>query len=187
MKNNKRSLLLVIAFIASLALAGYLSVGFSGMLFTVAFIGGLVVWLLTTYKTPIDPSTIIVPYILTIIVFIMHVYEEYVFHIEVTLAKMSGMQVSQNQFLIIAAFVAPIMWLLGLVLIFKRIQFGYFLFSTFLFGMMIAELSHFITPFTEPGPFYSPGMYTAILPVIGGWYMFWLVKQEIKKQKKLIH
>jgi len=37
--------------------------------------------------------------------------------------------------------------------------------------MMFAELSHFFSPFMESGTFhYSPGMYTAILPVIGGWY-----------------
>ena len=47
----------------------------------------------------------------------------------------------------------------------KRWHFGYFFASTFLFGMMFAELSHFVSPFIERGSFhYSPGMYTAIIP-----------------------
>src|SRR5262249_10396407 len=61
---------------------------------------------------------------------------------------------------------AYIVWLLRAVLMLKRWPFGYFFASTFLFGMMFAELAHFVSPFIEDGTFhYTPGMYTAILPV----------------------
>jgi hypothetical protein len=144
--------------------SGYLIVGFSGILFSVAFAGGFILWFLTTCKTPINPQQIILPYLVTIIFFIIHVYEEYVSHIEITLEKISGFRVSQNQFLIIAAFAAPIVWLSGAVMVLKRWSFGYFLVSTFLFGMMLGEVSHFVFPFMEDGTFhYSAGMYKIIL------------------------
>jgi len=62
--------------------------------------------------------------------------------------------------------------------------FGYFFVSTFLFGMMFAELSHFFGPFMEGGTFhYTPGMYTAILPIIGGWYVFRIILREMSKER----
>ena len=76
------------------------------------------------------------------------------------------------------------MWLVGAVLLLKRAAFGYFLMSTFLFGMMFAELSHFFSPFMEGGPsYYSPGMYTAIAPIMGGWYAFHVILREIKHER----
>ena len=61
MSNEGRSVTGAAAFILGLALVGYLAVGFAGVLCSVAFIGGFVLWLLTTFRTPIDPQTIIVP------------------------------------------------------------------------------------------------------------------------------
>jgi len=48
------------------------------VIFSVASIGGFVLWIFTTYRTPIDTQKVIVPYLLTIIFFIIHVYDEYV-------------------------------------------------------------------------------------------------------------
>lgn len=184
MDGKQQSLIGAVAFIVALALVGYLTVGFAGALFSVAFIGGLILWLCTTYRTPIEPQQIIVPYLITVILFIIHVYEEFAAHVERHLTQLSGLPVTQEQFLIIAAFSAPIVWLLGAVMLLKRWAFGYFFVSTFLFGMMFAELSHFISPFMATGNFhYSPGMYTAILPVLGGWYMFGIILREMKKER----
>src|SRR5262245_29915321 len=113
MSIETKSVIGAVALILGLALVGYLTVGFAGALFSVAFIGGLILWLLTTYRTPIDPQTIIVPYLVTVILFIVHVYEEFVAHVEHLLTKLSGLPVTQTNFLVIAAFSAPIVWLLG--------------------------------------------------------------------------
>src|SRR5215510_12862454 len=113
LSGQQRSLIGAVAFILGLALVGYIGVGFAGALFSVAFVGGLVLWLLTTYRTPIDPQTIIIPYLVTVILFIVHVYEEFVAHVEHQLTKLSGLPVTQTDFLVIAAFSAPIVWLLG--------------------------------------------------------------------------
>jgi hypothetical protein len=72
----------------------------------------------------------------------------------------------------------------GAAMVLKRWAFGYFLVSTFLFGMMLGEVSHFIFPFMEDSTFhYSAGMYTAILPIVSGWITFLKIQQEIKKTK----
>jgi hypothetical protein len=186
MATQTKSIILVTVFIVTLALCGYLAVGFAGMLFSVAFIGGFIFWLLATYRTPVNPNTIMVPYLITIVCFIIHVYEEYVSHIEVTLSTMSGTDVTQHNFLTIAAFSAPIVWLSGAIMIFKRWAFGYFLLSTFLFGMIIGELSHFVFPFIEDGRFhYSAGMYTAILPIASACWMFSRIRREMKEFRKV--
>lgn len=182
MKNQTNSIFLVVAFIASLAFCGYLTVGFVGILFSVAFIGGFVFWLLTTYRIRIEPRAIIFPYLITVICFIIHVYEEYISHIELILSQLSGTEVSQGDFLFIAAFSAPIVWLVGAVMVLKRWAFGYFLMSTFLFGMMFGELSHFISPLLEGGSYhYSAGMYTAALPIVSAWWMFIRLRKEMRK------
>lgn len=170
--------------IVTVALAGYLTVGFAGALFSVAFIGGLILWMLTTHRTPIEPQPVIVSYLITVIAFIVHVSEEYVAHVENHLAVLSGLPVTQTNFLAIAAFAAPIVWLLGAVLVLKRWAFGWFLASTFLFGMMFAELSHFVSPFMDDSPsYYSPGMYTAILPIVSAWLTFGIVLREMRIQR----
>ena len=121
---------------------------------------------------------------MTVILFIVHVYEEFATHVEHHLSQLSGLQVAQTDFLIVAAFSAPIVWLLGAVMLLKRWAFGYFFASTFLFGMMFAELSRFFSSFMESGTFhYTPGMYTAILPVVSGWFTFRIVLREMKKER----
>jgi hypothetical protein len=173
-----------LAFIAALATVGYLVIGFAGILFSVAFVGGLVLWLLTTFRTPIDPQPIIMPYLVTVILFIVHVSEEFAAHVENYLARISGLPVTQTDFIVIAAFCAPVVWLLGAVMLLKRWPFGYFFASTFLFGMMFAELSHFFGPLMEHGRFgYTPGMFTAILPVASGWFTFRIVRREMRRTR----
>ena len=77
--------------------------------FSVAFVGGLVLWLLTTFRTPIDPQPIIMPYLVTVILFIVHVSEEFAAHVENYLARISVC--------------APVVWLLGAVMLLRRQRF----------------------------------------------------------------
>src|SRR5215510_5027800 len=102
MSDSARSLVAALVFIAALGLGGYLAIGFAAVLFSVAFIGGLVLWLATTYRTPINPQPIIVPYLITVIMFILHVSEEFAAHVEHYLSRLSGLQVTQTNFLVIA-------------------------------------------------------------------------------------
>lgn len=185
MGSSRRSVVYSLAFIGGLALVGSLVVGPPAVLLSFAFVGGLALWLTTTFRTPIEPRTIIGPYLVTVIVFIVHVSEEYVSHIERSLTTISGVAITQTDFLIVAAFAAPIIWLAGAVMVLKGWAFGYFFVSTFLFGMMFGEVSHVAFPIMEDGTFhYSAGMLTAVLPITSAWYTFILVRREIGRTKR---
>jgi hypothetical protein len=184
MHSTRLSLVSAVTFIAALASLGYVLVGPPAALLSVAFVGGLALWLTTTYRTPVEPRTIIVPYMLTVILFIAHVYEEYLAHIELTFSKIFPVTVSQMDFLTVAAFAAPLVWLAGATMMLMRWPFGYFFASTFLFGMMFGEVSHFAFPFMEDGTFhYSAGMYTALLPAISAWYTFAVLRRGMAETR----
>ena len=173
----------IILFIATaLLLLGKLP----ALVFAFASIGGFVLWLLTTYQTPIDTQKVIIPYLFTIILFIVHVYEEYITDFEVAMTDITGFHILEKNFLTVAAFVAPVLWLIGAILVIKKTQIGYYFLSFFFFAMILAELSHFLFPFLEDGTFhYVSGMYTAALPLIPAGYGLYVTLREIRKEKRI--
>ena len=182
--NNKITNILVFAFIVAFVSLAYHFMGkVPGIVFFVASAGGFVLWRFTTYKTPIDPLKVIIPYLLTIILFILHVYEEYLTEFEVAVTDIFGFHVQEQVFLTIAAFMGPAMWIAGAILLLKKTQFGYYFLSFFIVAMTMAELSHYLFPFMEDGTFhYVSGMYTAVLPLIPAAYTLFIVLREIKKE-----
>jgi len=184
MERKNVSLIGVLTFIVLLYVTFRL-LQFPAGLFTTTFVGGLIVWLFTTYRVPVDPQKLIVPHLLAVMLFIVHVYEEFATHIEVVMTRLTGVQVSQDVFLTIAAFIAPVIWIVGLVMVLKRWAFGYFLVSVFYFGMMFGELTHFIFPLILDGRFhYMSGMYTALLPSAAGWYAFLVAWRDVHATKQ---
>ena len=182
MNRRRTSAVFAVLWTLGVAALGLLTVGVAGALFSATFVGGFLFWMATTYHRPVDAHSIIVPYLVLAIGFIVHVYEEYISHIEDTIAQLSGFTLTQGQFLAIAAFAAPVVWLLAGVMMLRGSQFGWFLGSTFLFGMMFGEPSHFVAPFLEDGTFhYVSGMYTAPIQVALAWYLFFLLRREMRR------
>jgi hypothetical protein len=158
---------------------------FPAGLFCTAFVGGFILWLATTFRVPLDPHKIIFPYVLTVILFMIHVYEEFRTHIEFVMTRLTGLQVTQRDFLTVAAFIAPVIWLTGALMVLKQWPFGFFLMSVFFFGMMFGEPSHFVFPFLLDGRFhYVSGMCTAVLPTAAGWWCFFVILREAKTVTK---
>ena len=145
--SKKLSLCVVIAFIATLSVLGYLYVG----LIIVGVICGsglvsIIAWLLTTYKKPSEPNRILPIYLLTLAALMAHIVEEYVMKFAPRMSAVFHIHFSQTLFT--TAF--PIAWFIFI-------------------GPGIAEFTHFLFPFAVAGPYrYFPGMYTAILPMIPG-------------------
>jgi hypothetical protein len=95
--------------------------------------------------------------------------------------------VSFEMLLTFAASFAPILWLLGAALMLKRQPLGFFIASTFLFGMMFIEPTHFIAPFAQGNGFrYVGGMFTAALPTACGWYTFLAMRREIRRTREVL-
>jgi hypothetical protein len=184
MARNRNALIGALLLLLAVLGFGYFAVGPVIFLFSVTFIGGFIIWLLTTFQADIDPHRFLTPYLVTVILFIGHVYEEYVAHVEVALGRILHINLTQPEFLTIAAFSAPIIWLAGAVLTLAGLRLGGFLVSVFLFGMMFGEPMHFAFPFMENGRFhYVAGMYSCVLPIAAGWYTFAVIRQNVTKAR----
>jgi len=185
-KNYIRTIPILIFIGVALLLTKNLLGKLPAIVFAIAFIGGFALWTFTTFRTRIEPKRIIIPYLLTIIFFIVHVYEEYLTEFEMAISDIAGLHVLEKNFLIFAAFVGPIVWLSGAILLLKKTDFGYYLLSFSFVAMSIAELSHFVFPFIENGTFhYVSAMYTAALPLILAGYGLYVLFNQIKKEKRL--
>lgn len=151
--------------------------------FVIAFGGGLAAWLFTTFRHPVDADGLVIPTLLTVILFIGHVAEEYYTEFYIDIAKLAGTEPSLDMFLGVAAFSAPIMWTGTIILLMLRHPFGNFMIWVFFIGMLLAELTHFMFPFIEDGTFhYFPGMYTAALPLIPAFFGFRRLLANISAQ-----
>src|SRR5688572_30550425 len=123
MKNSKSlSVLYSLVFAVAWFIHEYILVGMLALAVVPLFIGGFVLSWLTTYQTPIDPHRIIVPYLLTVIAFIAHVYEEYKAYVLGFPDILQGapFELTLELLLTFAAFLAPILWLLGAVMMLMR-------------------------------------------------------------------
>ena len=162
------SLVGIAAMILGLIMLGYVLMGpLPALIFTVFLLGGTVPWYLTSYGRPVDPGPIVVPYLLTVILFIVHVAEEYFTDFWIAIGELGGRTVTLDQFLLVAAFIGPLFWLTGLVLLIRRKEIGNYMTWAFLVAMMLSELSHFVFPFASEGSFtYFSGLYTAALPLV---------------------
>jgi hypothetical protein len=159
-------------FVAAWLLLEYLLVGPLAFAYVLLFAGGFTLWWFTVRKAMIDPQKVIVLYLVTVIMFIAHVYEEYKAHLLgfPDIVQGAPFPISFEMMLTFAASFAPIIWLLGAALMLKRQPVGFFIASTFLFGMMFIEPTHFIAPFSQGAGFHCVGgLFTAALPTACGW------------------
>ena len=128
---------------------------------------GYVIWYKTRRDTMIATREILVPYVLTVMCFIVHVAEEHYTGFPGALSELMGTHVSDEGFLFVAAFAAPLLWLSGLLLLHFRIRLGEYVMWCLFAAMIVSEQAHYIFPLMQDGTFhYFPGMVTASLPLI---------------------
>jgi len=177
--------ILTLLFTVFIMAVTYLMLGIVPMIvFSIFLIGGFIAWIKTTYHIPVNPNKIIIPYLLSVIFFIIHVCEEYLSDFSGSMSELSGFHIPEKNFLLIAAFAAPVFWLSGAVLLLKRNPFGYYLTWGFFIAMVYSELAHFVFPFIKDGKFgYFPGMYTALLPLIPAVYGMKVILKEYQQLK----
>ena len=158
------------------------------IVFFAAFGGGLVLYMRTAWRTPFDTLKVIVPYLLTVMLFMVHTYEEYLTDFEVVVSRMAGRTVPEPDFLFIVAWLAPLLWVGGAILLIKQWAVGYYFLCAFFVAMTIAELSHFVFRFVIDGTFhYESGMYTAALPLIPAAYGLRVMMREIGRVRRAEH
>lgn len=177
-----KNLILPIAIIIVIVSLGYSMLGpIPAVVFTVAFGGGLVLYVLTAWRTEFDTLKVILPYLLTVMLFMVHTFEEYVTDFREVVSIMAGREVPEPHLLFLIAWLAPFLWVGGAVMLIKRWAFGYYFLCAFFVATTIAELAHFVFPFVIHGTFqYISGMYTAALPLITAYWGLYVMMQEIK-------
>jgi hypothetical protein len=177
-----RTLILPIVLICTIVAIGYVMLGIiPAIVFAVAFGGGLVLYIATAWRNPFDPRKVIVPYLLTVMLFLVHTYEEYLTDFEELVSTLAGRTVPEADLLFVIAWLAPFIWVGGAIALIKQWAVGYYFLCAFFVAMTIAELAHFVFPFVIDGTFhYQSGMYTALLPLIPAYYGLYVMMNEIR-------
>lgn len=131
---------------------------------------GTALWARTTIKYPTDPAKILPIYLLTVVMLMFHIGEEYAFGFGARIGQITGTGWSQAQFVTMFVFALPFVWIFTGFLIYHRHPLGGFV-SWFVFvGMFAGEPTHLaVFPLVEGGRYhYFPGMWTALLPMVMG-------------------
>lgn len=179
------TLILPVLLIVAIVAIGYVMLGLiPSLVFAVAFGGGLLLYIATAWRTPFDTRRVIVPYLLTVMLFIVHTYEEYLTDFEVLVSTLAGRTVPEADLLFVVAWLAPFIWVGGAVALIKQWAVGYYFLCAFFVAMTIAELAHFVFPFLIDGTFhYQSGMYTAALPLLPAYYGLHVMMKEIRRAR----
>lgn len=183
MNKTQKDILYSLIFAGLYLLTEFIFAGKVALSAGVLLIGGFLLWRFATDHVAVDPNKIIIPYLLTVIAFTGHVYEEYrafVLHYPSVLDSIVTLDL--NTLVTHAAFLSPIVWLAAAVMFLKRWVVGYYMACVFLFGMMFMEPTHYLAPFMADGSWhYVGGMWTALIPAALGWYTFIQLRRETKK------
>lgn len=125
------------------------------------------VWLKTTYKKPINPSTIVPIYLLALTGQIIHTGEEYIADFPGHLSGLFHLQnLDRNVFTLSVLIFAVAIWVLTAYGLLKKNPLANYFLWFFLIGPgFINGIAHVAFPFLAR-QFYFPGLITVIIPTI---------------------
>jgi hypothetical protein len=145
------SIAAAVLFAAIAMIAGYRQIGIP----PVAIVGGssligLVMWMRTYLRRPLDPGVILPPFLLTVAALEVHMAEEYLTRFGPAMSRLFDISWTERSFLIVFAFVGPALYSLTALGLFYRVPFAGFLAWFIFIGPGVAEFTHFIFPLLQP-------------------------------------
>ena len=145
------SLIAAVIFVVVAALMGYLKIGLP----PVVIVGGsgivaLVMWYKTYLRKPIDPEIILPLFLLTVAALEVHMTEEYLTGFGPAMSRLFDISWTEKSFLLIFAFIGPVLYTLTALGLYYRVPFAGFLAWFIFIGPGVAEFTHFIFPVLEP-------------------------------------
>lgn len=146
-------LALMIAAYRSIGLPPVVIVGGSGVV-------GLVIWIRTYLRRPLDPHVILAPFLLTVAALELHMAEEYLTHFGPAMSRLFDISWTERSFLLVFAFIGPALYALTALGLFYRVPLAGFIAWFIFIGPGIAELTHFVFPLLQPA--LAPELPTAI-------------------------
>src|SRR5262249_4801260 len=158
-----------------------------GVGFTVIVGGSAIVayfvWLLTTYRYPVDGRKILPLYLVAIGMQFIHLTEEYVADFPNDFSALTGSHLSPNAFVLIGILAGGIAYLFAGFGLIHRHPVANYLLWFFLIGPvgLVNSIAHFTFPFLA-GTAYFPGLLTVVLPTTFGTALAWRIIQNGRQQ-----
>jgi hypothetical protein len=155
METSKTTQILSIAVAVGFALAamtaGYLSIGIP----PVVIVGGssligMVIWVKTYLKKPVDPRLILPPFLLTVAGLEVHMAEEYLTGFGPAMSRLFDISWTEQSFVLVFTCIGPALYSLTALGLYYRVPLAGFLAWFIFIGPGLAELTHFIFPLLEP-------------------------------------
>ena len=180
MKKQPSIIVATLFFSLAVPAIGYISFGIvPASIFLVGYLGGFILWMLVPDRASF--ASVKVPYVVTLLFFILHRIDEYVSEFQLTLSGITGVPVPEVASLpiIILLIGSVLSWVLAPVLMKRGYAFGYYLMWTFFAAMGVSELAHFIFPFFRGGGYgYFPGMASVLLLAPAAWFGMWRLSKK---------
>jgi hypothetical protein len=175
LRRPRRTVLIAAVLAVAVVVMAYPHLGAIAIAICALFVVSFVPWRLTSYGRPVDPGPMVVPYLITVILFKIQVGEEYLTAAWDAFGRV-GQPLSEQAVVVVAGTIVPIFWLLGLILLYRRTEIGNWMTWVFIVAMAVVEASHLILPFLDTGRFsYFPGLYACVPLIAAGWYLGWLM------------
>jgi hypothetical protein len=138
-------------FLLAAMLAGFRYIGWP----PVIIVGGsgtaaFVLWRLTYLRRPLPPEIVLPPFLLTVAALEAHMIEEYLTGFGPAMSRLFNISWSERSFLMIFAFIGPVLYSLTALGLFRRVPLAGFLMCFILIGPGVAEFVHFIFPALQP-------------------------------------
>jgi hypothetical protein len=155
METSKTTQILSVAaatvFALGAMLTGYLYIGIP----PVVIVGGscligMVMWMKTYLRRPVDPRVILPPFLLTVAGLEAHMAEEYITGFGPAMSRLFDISWTEHSFLMIFAFIGPVLYSLTALGLYYRVPLAGFMAWFIFIGPGVAEFTHFIFPLLTP-------------------------------------
>jgi hypothetical protein len=145
------SMVIAAGFLIAAMLAGYRYIGWP----PVIIVGGsgtaaFVLWSLTYLRRPLPAEVVLPPFLLTVAALEAHMIEEYLTGFGPAMSRLFNISWSERSFLMIFAFIGPVLYSLTALGLFRRVRLAGFLMCFILIGPGVAEFVHFVFPALRP-------------------------------------
>jgi hypothetical protein len=145
------SMAIAAGFLIVAMLAGYRYIGWP----PVIIVGGsgtaaFVLWSLTYLGRSLPPEVVLPPFLLTVAALEAHMIEEYLTGFGPAMSRLFNISWSERSFLMIFAFIGPVLYSLTALGLFRRVPLAGFLMCFILIGPGVAEFVHFVFPALQP-------------------------------------
>jgi hypothetical protein len=131
--------------------AGYRNIGIPPVVIVGgASLIGMVFWIRTYLGKPLDPRIILPPFLLTVAALEAHMAEEYLTGFGPAMSRLFDISWTERSFLMVFAFIGPVLYSLTALGLFYRIPLAGFLAWFIFIGPGVAEFTHFIFPVLQP-------------------------------------